>query len=63
MEVVETTTQNSGYVVVANIYEEMVYYPPVVHEIEVIKFSSSGQIKAEGEWLPFPDSKSKRLNL
>lgn len=43
MEVIKATTQNTGFVDIANVYEEVVYYPT----IEVIKLSSSGQIKTK----------------
>lgn len=48
MEVIKAT-QNTGFVGVANIFEEAVYYPTIVCEIEVIKLSSSGQIKTQRE--------------
>lgn len=47
MEVIKATTQNSDFVDVANIYEKVAYYPTVIHEIEVIKLLSSGQIKTQ----------------
>lgn len=47
MEVIKATTQNTGFVDIANVYEEVVYYPTIVCEIEVIKLSSSGQIKTK----------------
>lgn len=59
MEIIKATTQSSGFMAIANIYEKVVYYPTVIHEIEVIKLLSSGQIKHNENGFLFQPVKPK----